>query len=149
MLFRSDFIVGFPGETEEDFEATIKLIEDVGFDHSFSFIYSARPGTPAAELEDNISHEIKRRRLSRLQARINEMAATISEQMIGTVQKVLVEGAARKGEGMLAGRTENNRVANFSSSDKSLVGTFIDLEITEALPNSLRGIVPVARVARA
>ncbi|MEE8388125.1 MAG: tRNA (N6-isopentenyl adenosine(37)-C2)-methylthiotransferase MiaB [Acidiferrobacterales bacterium] len=142
----SDFIVGFPGESDEDFEATMKLIEDVGFDHSFSFIYSARPGTPAADLEDNVSPEVKRQRLSRLQARINEMAATISTQMVGTVQKVLVEGPARKGKDMLAGRTENNRVVNFASNDRSLVGKFIDLAITEAMPNSLRAEVLAARI---
>ncbi|MFV1997085.1 MAG: tRNA (N6-isopentenyl adenosine(37)-C2)-methylthiotransferase MiaB [Acidiferrobacterales bacterium] len=138
----SDFIVGFPGESDEDFEATMRLIEDVGFDHSFSFIYSARPGTPAAELEDNVPFEVKRQRLSRLQTRINEMAATISQQMIGTVQKVLVDGPARKGEGMLAGRTQNNRVVNFPFAGRTLVGKFIELEITEALPNSLRAFAP-------
>lgn len=136
----SDFIVGFPGESDEDFEATMRLIEDVGFDHSFSFIYSARPGTPAAELEDNIPFEVKRQRLSRLQVRINKMATTISQKMVGSVQKVLVEGPARKGEGLLAGRTQNNRVVNFPFADNTPMGTFIDLEITEALPNSLRAI---------
>lgn len=141
----SDFIVGFPGESDKDFEATMRLIEDVGFDHSFSFIYSARPGTPAAELEDNVPFEIKRQRLSRLQARINEMAATISQKMVGTAQKVLVEGPARKGEGLLAGRTQNNRVVNFPFADLAPVGTFVELEITEALPNSLRAIVPVTQ----
>jgi len=145
----SDFIVGFPGETEEDFEATMKLIEDVGFDHSFSFIYSARPGTPAAELADDVSMEVKRKRLSRLQAQINEMAAAISEDMVGTAQKVLVEGAARKGEGMLVGRTENNRVVNFASDNADLVGEFIELNITKALPNSLRAETPVTRVGNA
>jgi len=144
----SDFIVGFPGESDEDFEATMKLIEDVGFDHSFSFIYSARPGTPAAELEDNIPFEVKRQRLSRLQTRLNEMAATISQQMIGTVQKILVDGSARKGKGMLAGRTQNNRVVNFPFADRTLVGKFIELEITEALPNSLRAFAPVAQTVR-
>jgi tRNA-2-methylthio-N6-dimethylallyladenosine synthase len=145
----SDFIVGFPGETEQDFAATMKLIEDVGFDHSFSFIYSARPGTPAAELEDDVALEVKRERLSRLQARINEMAAAIGESMVGSIQKVLVEGAARKGEGILAGRTENNRVVNFASHDADLVGTFIDVRITASLPNSLRAEIPTARAASA
>lgn len=145
----SDFIVGFPGETEEDFAATMKLIEEVGFDHSFSFIYSARPGTPAAELTDDISQEVKRKRLSRLQVRINDMAAAISVDMVGTVQKVLVEGAARKGEGMLAGRTENNRVVNFVSDDADMIGTFADLHVTEALPNCLRAEMHVAPVGSA
>ncbi len=145
----SDFIVGFPGESDEDFEATMRLIEDVGFDHSFSFIYSARPGTPAAELEGNIPFEIKRQRLSRLQARIIEMAATISQKMVGTVQNVLVEGPARKGEGLLAGRTQNNRVVNFPFADQTLVGTFVELEITEALPNSLRATIPATHSVRA
>lgn len=145
----SDFIVGFPGETEEDFTKTMSLIEDVGFDHSFSFIYSARPGTPAAELSDDISRENKRKRLARLQARINDMAAAISTNMVGTVQKVLVEGPARKGEGMLAGRTENNRVVNFVSDDAELIGTFADLYVTEALPNSLRAEIHVAPVGGA
>ncbi|MEL0081704.1 MAG: tRNA (N6-isopentenyl adenosine(37)-C2)-methylthiotransferase MiaB [Gammaproteobacteria bacterium] len=134
----SDFIVGFPGETDEDFEATMSLIERVGFDQSFSFIYSARPGTPAAELVDDVPMEVKKARLARLQARITEMATRISEEMVGTVQRVLVDRAARKGSGQLAARTENNRVVNFDG-DKSLIGQFVDLEITEALPNSLRG----------
>ena len=140
----SDFIVGFPGETEEDFAETMKLIDDVGFDHSFSFIYSARPGTPAAERVDDVSLQVKRMRLSRLQARISEMAAAISEAMVGTVQNVLVEGPARKGEGMLAGRTENNRVVNFMSDDMRLIGAFTDLDITRALPNSLLATPPIA-----
>jgi tRNA-2-methylthio-N6-dimethylallyladenosine synthase len=145
----SDFIVGFPGETEADFEDTMKLIEDVGFDHSFSFIYSARPGTPAAELVDDTAHEVKQRRLARLQARINEMAAVTSQDMVGTQQRVLVEGAARRGEGLLAGRTENNRVVNFASTDQKLVGQFVDVKIIEAFPNSLRGELSFGGVAGA
>jgi len=135
----SDFIVGFPGETDADFEDTMKLIEDVGFDHSYSFIYSARPGTPAAELADDTLHAVKQQRLSRLQARINDMTAQISRNMVGSRQVVLVEGPARRGEGLLAGRTENNRVVNFASNDSALIGQFVELEIVEAFPNSLRG----------
>lgn len=134
----SDFIVGFPGETDQDFEATMKLIEEVGFDHSFSFIYSARPGTPAAELPDDVPAEAKKERLARLQARINNQAQAISEAMVGTVQRILVEGPSRKDPAQLSGRTENNRVVNFDGP-ADLVGHFVDVEITAALPNSLRG----------
>ncbi|RLA08973.1 MAG: tRNA (N6-isopentenyl adenosine(37)-C2)-methylthiotransferase MiaB [Gammaproteobacteria bacterium] len=134
----SDFIIGFPGETEADFEETMGLIERVGFDQSFSFIYSARPGTPAAELPDEVPLAVKKERLARLQARITEMATLISNDMVGTVQRVLVNRRARKGAGQLAARTENNRVVNFDGDD-SLIKQFVDLEITEALPNSLRG----------
>jgi len=134
----SDFIIGFPGETDEDFEQTMDLIETLGFDHSFSFIYSARPGTPAAEMEDGVDIETKRARLARLQARIATMAATISRNMVGTVQRVLVEGVSRKDYAQMSGRTENNRVVNFAGHPK-LVGQFVDVLITEALPNSLRG----------
>ncbi|HXK55652.1 MAG TPA: TRAM domain-containing protein, partial [Gammaproteobacteria bacterium] len=134
----SDFIVGFPGETDEDFEHTMRLIEEVGFDHSFSFIYSARPGTPAAEMADGIPLEVKQRRLERLQRRIGEMAQGVSRGMVGRTERVLVERTARKDARQLAGRTENNRVVNFDGS-AALIGRFVDLEITEALPNSLRG----------
>lgn len=134
----SDFIVGFPGETGADFEHTMQLIEDVGFDHSFSFIYSARPGTPAAEYPDSVTLEGKRARLERLQRRINEMAQQISRRMVGSVQRVLVERPSRKDSNQLAGRTENNRVVNFSGP-QGLIGGFVNLIITEALPNSLRG----------
>ena len=134
----SDFIIGFPGETEEDFEQTMGLIERVGFDQSFSFIYSARPGTPAAELVDDVPLAVKKARLARLQARITEMATQISLGMVGSVQRVLVDRPARKGVGQLAARTENNRVVNFDG-DASLIKQFVDLEITEALPNSMRG----------
>jgi tRNA-2-methylthio-N6-dimethylallyladenosine synthase len=134
----SDFIVGFPGETEADFEATMQLIEDVGFDLSFSFIYSPRPGTPAASLPDDVPMAVKKERLARLQARINEMAAAISAGMVGTRQQVLVVGPSRKDPNQLAGRTENNRVVNFDGSP-SLIGEFAEVRITEALPNSLRG----------
>jgi tRNA-2-methylthio-N6-dimethylallyladenosine synthase len=134
----SDFIVGFPGETDEDFEQTMQLIAEVGFDQSFSFIYSPRPGTPAADLPDDVPLELKKARLARLQAKINEQARAISEAMVGTVQKILVEGTSRKNEAEIAGRTENNRVVNFPG-DKTLTGQFVEVRITEALPNSLRG----------
>jgi len=134
----SDFIIGFPGETEADFQATMDLIEDVGFDQSFSFVYSPRPGTPAASLPDEVPPAVKQARLATLQARINEMAAVISGAMVGTVQRVLVEGPSRKDPAQLAGRTENNRVVNFSGAS-TLIGEFAPVTITEALPNSLRG----------
>ena len=134
----SDFIVGFPGETEQDFERTMKLIEDVGFDASFSFIYSARPGTPASNLADETPLAEKKLRLSRLQARINEQAAAISQAMVGSVERVLVEGTSKRDEKQLAGRTENNRVVNFDGHPR-LIGHFVDVTITEALSNSLRG----------
>lgn len=134
----SDFIVGFPGESERDFGDTMKLIEEIGFDHSFSFIFSARPGTPAASLEDDEPMADKKRRLAELQALVNQQAAAISEAMVGTRQRILVERAARRGEGEIAGRTENNRVVNFAGSER-LIGYFVDVRITEARPNSLRG----------
>ena len=136
----SDFIVGFPGETEADFEQTMALIEAVGFDHSFSFVYSRRPGTPAAELPDDVPLAVKKRRLARLQARINAMAAEISRSMVGRIERVLVERASRKRADQLCGRTENNRVVNFDA-DPALIGRFVEVRITEALPNSLRGDV--------
>ena len=146
----SDFIVGFPGETDADFEATMTLIEEVGFDHSFSFIYSRRPGTPAADYADDVMHVVKQARLARLQRRINEMAQRISRRMVGTVQRVLVERPSRKDPGQIAGRTENNRVVNLDGPAE-LIGEFVDVRITEALPNSLRGelygAAPVARTA--
>lgn len=134
----SDFIVGFPGETEEQFEDTMALIEEVGFDLSFSFIYSPRPGTPAAELPDDVPADVKKERLARLQNRINQMAAEISKNMVDSVQTVLVEGPSRKNPLQLQGRTENNRVVNFIGHPR-LVGQFADVRINEALPNSLRG----------
>ena len=136
----SDFIIGFPGETDEDFEDTMRLIDEVGFDVSFSFIYSARLGTPAASLPDPTPAEVKKERLAVLQARLREQAAAIADAMVGTTQRVLVTGAARKGDGVLAGRTENNRVVNFAGA-ATLAGGFADVVITEALPNSLRGTV--------
>jgi tRNA-2-methylthio-N6-dimethylallyladenosine synthase len=134
----SDFIVGFPGETNADFEATMDLVTEVGFDQSFSFIYSQRPGTPAAALPDDVPHSVKQQRLARLQAQINHQVQVISRRMVGEVHRVLVEGPSRKDPAQLAGRTENNRVVNFSGP-ASLIGQFADLRITEALPNSLRG----------
>ncbi|GAB1596423.1 tRNA (N6-isopentenyl adenosine(37)-C2)-methylthiotransferase MiaB [Lysobacter claricitrinus] len=136
----SDFIVGFPGETDADFEKTMKLIEDVGFDQSFSFIYSRRPGTPAANLEDDVSSEVKHARLSRLQATINANAKRISDSMVGSVQRILVEGPSRKDPNELTGKTENMRSVNFAAPPR-LVGQFVDVLITEALSNSLRGRV--------
>jgi tRNA-2-methylthio-N6-dimethylallyladenosine synthase len=135
----SDFIIGFPGETEADFEATMRLIEEIGFDQSFSFIYSARPGTPAADLPDDTPMSIKKERLVVLQARLAGQAMRISESMVGEVQRILVTGLSRKDPGQLQGRTENNRVVNFASSNHALIGGFTDVEIGEALPNSLRG----------
>ena len=134
----SDFIIGFPGETDEDFEDTMKLIETIGYDQSFSFIYSARPGTPASDLIDDVPMPVKQERLQRLQKRITEMAQEISRGMVGSVQTVLVDRPARKDPRQMSGRTENNRVVNFDGS-ASLIGHFVDVEITEALPNSLRG----------
>ncbi len=134
----SDFIIGFPGETDADFSATMKLIEDIGFDTSFSFIYSQRPGTPAAVMPDDVSSSVKKERLSILQNRILQFASEISHHMVGTVQNILVEGHSRKDEKILSGRTENNRVVNFEGSDE-LIGQFVEVEITEALNNSLRG----------
>jgi tRNA-2-methylthio-N6-dimethylallyladenosine synthase len=134
----SDFIVGFPGETENDFEATMKLIGDIGFDQSFSFIYSARPGTPAASLPDDTPVEIKKERLQILQSRINQQAFEISRAMVGSTQRVLVEKTSKKSERQVAGRTENSRWVNFDA-DPSVIGQFVDVVITEALPNSLRG----------
>lgn len=134
----SDFIVGFPGETDKDFEQTMQLIEDVGFDQSFSFIFSARPGTPAASLDDATPMQVKKARLQRLQVRITEMANEISASMVGTKQKILVTGLSKKSTSEIAGRTENNRVVNVQGT-KQLIGKLVDVAITEALPNSLRG----------
>ncbi len=143
----SDFIVGFPGETDADFEATMALIADVGFDQSFSFIYSPRPGTPAADMPGQVPDEIKHRRLEALQAQVNAQARAISAGMVGSRQRVLVQGPSRKDPRQLAGRSENNRWVNFDG-DPRLVGRFVDVIITEALPNSLRGRL-VAGVAAA
>ena len=135
----SDFIIGFPGETETDFAATMKLIEDIGFDTSFSFIYSARPGTPAAELRDEVPETVKKQRLHILQARIAQQARQISESMVGTQQRILVTGPAKKDPGQLSGRTENNRVVNFACENGGLIGQFAEVEIMAAYTNSLLG----------
>lgn len=134
----SDFIVGFPGETEADFEATMKLVEDIGFDGSFSFLYSPRPGTPAAGLLDETPHAAKQARLERLQAKLEEQAQAVSQRMVGSVQRVLVDGVSKKDANELAGRTDNNRVVNFPGQPR-LIGQFVDVTITQALPHSLRG----------
>ncbi len=134
----SDFIIGFPGETQEDFDRTMQLVEDVRFDQSYSFIYSARPGTPAAGLSDDVSAEEKKHRLAILQRRITEFSAEISAAMVGRIERVLVSERARKNSDELAGRTENNRVVNFAGP-AALIGEFTDVRITAALPNSLRG----------
>ena len=135
----SDFIVGFPGETNKDFEDTMNLIIDIGFDASFSFIYSERPGTPAAELTNKTSEKEKKYRLSTLQSQIVKQAAAISKSMVGTGQEILVTGQSKKDAADLQGRTENNRVVNFSCADHSIIGDFISIKITDALPNSLLG----------
>ena len=134
----SDFIVGFPGETHADFEATLRLVEQVDFDHSFSFIYSPRPGTPAAALPDDVTPEEKKHRLAILQRRLEELAYEKSRRMVGSVQRVLVTGQSKKDARELAARTANNRVVNFAG-DAALTGQFVDVRITAALPNSLRG----------
>ena len=141
----SDFIVGFPGETEEDFEKTMKLIDDIGFDASFSFVYSPRPGTPAADLDDPVDQVTKLRWLSHLQKRIEEQAQAISQAMVGKVETVLVEGPSRKNSDELAGRTANNRVVNFAGQPR-LIGLFVDVTITAALPHSLRGEIATRAV---
>ncbi len=138
----SDFIVGFPGETDREFEATMKLIEDIGFDQSFSFIYSKRPGTPAANLPDDTPDAVKKERLARLQATIDANAKRISAAMVGSVQSVLVEGPSKKSPDELTGRTENMRFVNFAGPTR-LIGQFVDVQITEAMSNSLRGRVVV------
>jgi tRNA-2-methylthio-N6-dimethylallyladenosine synthase len=134
----SDFIVGFPGETQADFDATMALVEQVDFDHSFSFIYSPRPGTPAASFQDDVTSEEKKHRLAILQRRLEELAQDKSRRMVGSVQRVLITRAARKDASELSGRTENNRVVNFAGP-AALIGQFAEVRITAALPNSLRG----------
>ncbi len=138
ILISSDFIVGFPGETEADFEQTMKLIAEIGFDMSYSFVFSARPGTPAADMPDDVPEEEKKQRLYILQERINQQAMQYSRQMLGTTQRILVEGLSRKSVMELSGRTENNRVVNFEGTP-DLIGKFVDVEITDVNPNSLRG----------
>lgn len=140
----SDFIVGFPGETNKDFEDTMNLIREIGFDTSFSFIYSARPGTPAAELADETPELEKKHRLATLQSQITRQAAAISESMVGTQQRILITGQSKKHASDLQGRTENNRVVNFPSDDQALIGSFATVRITDALPNSLLGTLQAA-----
>ncbi|MBM5572514.1 MULTISPECIES: tRNA (N6-isopentenyl adenosine(37)-C2)-methylthiotransferase MiaB [Deefgea] len=138
LCFSSDFIVGFPGETEEDFERTMKLIEDVGFDTSYSFVYSRRPGTPAADLPDDVPEEVKLTRLQRMQKRLEQQAEAINLAMVGSVQRVLVERFAKKDKTELAGRTDNNRIVNFEGNPR-LMNQFVHVKITDAFPRSLRG----------
>jgi tRNA-2-methylthio-N6-dimethylallyladenosine synthase len=138
----TDFIVGFPGETEADFEATMRLLEELNYDHSFSFVYSPRPGTPAASLADDTPQEVKLARLHRLQAQLNAQVKAYSAAMVGTTQRVLVEGTSKKDANELSGRTENNRVVNFAGAPR-LIGQFVDVTITRAFPNSLRGEVVI------
>lgn len=139
ICFSSDFIIGFPGETDQDFENTMNLIQEMNFDMSFSFIYSPRPGTPAADLPDDTSEAVKKQRLKILQDRINQQSFSISRQMVGNTERVLVTGYSKKDPGQLSGRTENNRIVNFRCDDASIIGKFADILIKEALPNSLRG----------
>ncbi|MBU2640635.1 MAG: tRNA (N6-isopentenyl adenosine(37)-C2)-methylthiotransferase MiaB [Gammaproteobacteria bacterium] len=148
LCLSSDFIIGFPGETEADFEATMKLIVDLDFDASFSFIYSKRPGTPAADYADDVPAELKSQRLTKLQAQIEAQAQRVNQSMVGTVQRVLVEGHARKNAAELAGRTDNNRIVNFAGQPR-LIGQFVDVTITQALPHSLRGEVVITESAAA
>jgi tRNA-2-methylthio-N6-dimethylallyladenosine synthase len=146
----SDFIVGFPGETEADFEQTMKLIDDIGFDQSFSFIFSRRPGTPAANLRDDTSDAVKHERLARLQAAITANARNIADAMIGTTQRVLIEGPSRRDPGELTGRTENMRFVNFAAppgiATDTLVGQFVEVQVTQAMSNSLRGRIVTRRL---
>ncbi len=137
--FSSDFIIGFPGETEADFQATMKLIEEIGFDSSFSFIYSRRPGTPAADLPDTVSEEEKKQRLGLLQHRITQQAMEISRRMVGNLERILVNGYSKKDPGQLSGRTENNRVVNFRCDNPDLIGHFAEVKIVQAYANSLVG----------
>lgn len=139
LTMSSDFIIGFPGETDSDFEATMNLIQEIGFDNSFSFIYSRRPGTPASDLPDTVSEETKKERLQILQNRIIQQAMQISRRMVGSTQRILVNSYSKKDPGMLSGRTENNRVVNFRCSNPDLIGHFADVRIVEAYANSLLG----------
>jgi tRNA-2-methylthio-N6-dimethylallyladenosine synthase len=134
----SDFIVGFPGETEQDFEATLKLIDEIGFDMSFSYLYSPRPGTPATEMRDDTPHEVKAARLKRLQDRITEQENGVAQAMLGTVQRVLVEGLSKKDASELAGRTDNNRVVNFRGAP-GMIGRFVEVQVTQVVRHTLRG----------
>jgi len=142
----SDFIVGFPGETDADFEDTMNLIADIGFDNSFSFIFSPRPGTPAAEFADGTPMTVKKQRLAILQARITQNAQQIARRLVGSTQRILVTGTSKKDPGELSGRTECNRVVNFPADNHGVIGELVDVVITDAYPNSLRGVVPAQRL---
>ncbi|MFL6646508.1 MAG: tRNA (N6-isopentenyl adenosine(37)-C2)-methylthiotransferase MiaB, partial [Sulfurifustaceae bacterium] len=144
VVVTTDFIVGFPGETEADFVATLALVDEIGFDGAFSFIYSERPGTPAADLPDKVGAGVKQERLARLQRRLAETAAHSRQALVGTTQHVLIEGPAKRNPGQLCGRTSHNHLVNFGAGDSGIVGQFIDIVITEVLSNSLRGHVPPA-----
>jgi tRNA-2-methylthio-N6-dimethylallyladenosine synthase len=146
MAMSSDFIVGFPGETEDDHAKLMKLMDDVGFDNSFSFIFSPRPGTPAANLHDDTPHAVKLRRLQEVQSNINANMARISERLVGTRQRLLVEGASKRDPGELMGRTECNRVVNFVAQPR-LIGQMVDVTITETRTFTLRGEVVMANAA--
>jgi tRNA-2-methylthio-N6-dimethylallyladenosine synthase len=146
LTLSSDFIVGFPGETEEDFEKTMKLIDEVGFDTAYSFVYSRRPGTPAADLSDDTPQSVKLARLQRLQARINEQAHEVARSMVGSTQRILVEGTSARDSTELFGRTENNRVVNFPAHPR-LIGQMIDVVITEARTNTFRARVAISEDA--
>jgi len=139
-----DFIVGFPGETEEDFQQTLELVKDIQFDTSFSFVYSQRPGTPAQAFVDDVSLDTKKQRLTILQGRLAQSAHEISQSMVGTTQRILVERPSRKDITMMAGRTSNNRVVNFKGR-ADLIGNFVEVRIDEALPNSLRGTLIIEK----
>ncbi len=139
IVISSDFIIGFPGETEKDFEQTMKLVQDVGFDFSYSFVYSSRPGTPAADLVDDTPEEVKKQRLQILQNRLNQQGFENSRRMVGSVQRILVSDFSKKDPGKLQGKTENNRFVNFPCDNPRLIGQFVDVHIDEALPHSLRG----------
>ena len=148
ILISSDFIIGFPGETEKDFEQTMKLVEDIGFDFCYSFVYSPRPGTPAADLPDDTPLELKKQRLALLQHRVTQQGAENSRRMAGTVQRILVSDYSKKDPGMLQGRTESNRVVNFRSDNPRLIGQFVDVHIDQAMPNSLRGTLVGESITR-
>jgi tRNA-2-methylthio-N6-dimethylallyladenosine synthase len=146
----TDLIVGFPGETDQDFMATMNLVAEAGFDQSFSFLYSRRPGTPAAALPDEVPHELKQQRLELLQQRLNAQGRAISQRMVGSRQRVLVERPAKRNPRQLAGRTDNNRWVNFDAppaGPAALLNRFVDVTITEAMPNSLRGRLVADTVA--
>jgi tRNA-2-methylthio-N6-dimethylallyladenosine synthase len=142
LVLTSDFIVGFPGETEQDFAATLKLIEDVGFDMSFSFTYSPRPGTPAAEFSDQVAPEVQSERLKRLQTLVNTQSQAVAQSLVGSVQRVLAENVSRRDTRELAGRLDNNRTVNFAGSP-GMLGRFVEVKITALEHHTLRGLLTV------